>query len=79
MSYLSGGDGNGFSNGLKGALIGAVSGAVVGGAIGGFTTPKSHNVCTGNRIRSAIESVSELKSIGKLNPYDKGKEGLKLS
>ncbi|AFU67363.1 hypothetical protein P700755_000327 [Psychroflexus torquis ATCC 700755] len=60
-------------------MIGAVSGAVVGGAIGGFTTPKSHNIWTGNRIRPAIESISELKSIGKLNPYDKGKEGLKLS
>lgn len=54
-----------------GTISGAAFGAVLGGASGGITTPKRHNILTGNAIRSQASTVSSIQAQG-INSIDDG-------
>lgn len=63
MSYLPGGNGDGFINGVKGAVMGGIGGIILGGTIGALSTPKGHSVWTGNELRPKVETVSTLTEV----------------
>lgn len=63
MSYLPGGNGDGFINGAKGAILGGLGGLILGGTIGALTTPKGHSIWTGKELTPKIQNVSKLSEV----------------